>query len=234
MVLTRTVDRSVRPRSRTKRTKQRAPLPQCSTSPPSALWITYSKSRPAAGEGRTPAGGHEKGQQVLIGRVHVHPVWRQRAVRAQGRPVAGHAVCMPPLPKRGTFRPLRGLHGLRVLHEPAQVVRDAAAGQEPHVFLAQGRQHSAQLHQPLGRPIRVPGQGQDGYIGIRPQIAQLESKTRCAYFSFSDILLSYILVSLLYCLSRPLLKCLTHCTLCKFYQLEVHFSRFVYRVIALI
>ncbi len=44
---------SVRPCSRTKRRKQRAPLPHCSTSPPSALWITYWKSMPAPGDGRT-------------------------------------------------------------------------------------------------------------------------------------------------------------------------------------
>src|SRR6185369_11543661 len=35
------------------RAKQRAPLPHCSTWPPSELWITYSKSTPGAGEGRT-------------------------------------------------------------------------------------------------------------------------------------------------------------------------------------
>ncbi len=52
-VCTRRLSLCVRPLSRTKRAKQRAPLPHCSTSPPSALWIRYSKSIPGAGEGRT-------------------------------------------------------------------------------------------------------------------------------------------------------------------------------------
>ena len=52
-VCTRIASLAVRPWSRTKRAKQRAPLPHCSTSAPSALWITYSKSIPGAGDGRT-------------------------------------------------------------------------------------------------------------------------------------------------------------------------------------
>jgi hypothetical protein len=52
-VCTRTSVFSVSLCSLTKRMKQRAPLPHCSTSPPSALWITYWKSMPSAGEGRT-------------------------------------------------------------------------------------------------------------------------------------------------------------------------------------
>src|SRR6185369_181701 len=52
-VRTLTLSPAARPFSCTKRMKQRAPLPHCSTCPPSALWITYSKSIPGAGEGRT-------------------------------------------------------------------------------------------------------------------------------------------------------------------------------------
>jgi hypothetical protein len=52
-VCTRMLRPAARPLSATKRAKQRAPLPHCSTSPPSALWITYSKSMPGAGAGRT-------------------------------------------------------------------------------------------------------------------------------------------------------------------------------------
>ena len=53
MVLTRMRSLVVKPWSRTKRAKQREPFPHCSTSLPSALWITYSKSMPSPGEGRT-------------------------------------------------------------------------------------------------------------------------------------------------------------------------------------
>src|SRR4051812_2953914 len=52
-VCTRMLSPRARPLSATYRAKQRAPLPHCSTSPPSALWITYSKSTPGAGLGRT-------------------------------------------------------------------------------------------------------------------------------------------------------------------------------------
>ncbi|CAG9205970.1 hypothetical protein BGLA2_1730006 [Burkholderia gladioli] len=47
LTCTRTVVLSVRPLSRTNFTKQRAPLPQCSTSPPSQLKIRYLKSTPS-------------------------------------------------------------------------------------------------------------------------------------------------------------------------------------------
>ena len=43
IVSTRIVSRAVRPLSRTKRTKQRAPLPQCSTSSPVLLKMRYLK-----------------------------------------------------------------------------------------------------------------------------------------------------------------------------------------------
>jgi hypothetical protein len=111
---------------------------------------------------------------VLVARVHVDRVRRQRAVVGQRVPVERAAALEDPGPEGRALGDL-GLLGRPVAaagkHAP-QVVGDAAGAQHQHAFGRQRRQRLAERKQ-LGRAgARRPGQWQHRHVGSRIDVAQ--------------------------------------------------------------
>jgi methyl-accepting chemotaxis protein len=123
--------------------------------------------QPRPGPPPAGAGGHEEGQQVLVGRVH------QRACGAGGGSPAARPVAAPrcarrtsrgrPCSRAWPARPCRR-RGRRPKHA-AQVVRDAAAAHDQHALGGQRRQRRPSANSSRRAPVRRPGQRQHRDVG---------------------------------------------------------------------